>query len=91
MQNAHEAFRSFRNTTPRQRAQWLLTWDSLIRAAKPDLARILTHETGKPLAEAMGEVDYATSFTWWFAGEAERIQGTISTPAIPGRRIFTVK
>lgn len=91
MQNAHEAFLSFRNTTPRQRAQWLLTWDSLIRAAKPDLARILTHETGKPLAEAMGEVDYATSFTWWFAGEAERIQGTISTPAIPGRRVFTVK
>lgn len=91
MQNAHESFRSFRTTTPRQRAQWLLTWDSLIRAAKPDLARILTHETGKPLAEAMGEVDYATSFTWWFAGEAERIQGTISTPAVPGRRIFTVK
>lgn len=91
MQTAHAAFQSYRTTTPRQRAQWLLTWDSLIRAAKPDLARILTHETGKPLAEAMGEIDYATSFTWWFAGEAERVHGTISTAAVPNRRVLTIK
>lgn len=91
MQTAHSSFQTFRSTTPRQRAQWLLAWDSLIRAAKPDLSRILTHETGKPLAEAAGEVDYATSFTWWFAGEAERIHGSISSAALPNRRVLTVK
>jgi succinate-semialdehyde dehydrogenase/glutarate-semialdehyde dehydrogenase len=51
----------------------------------------VTHETGKPLAESIGEVDYAAGFTRWFAGEAERIQGTVSSGAIPNRRIFTSK
>ena len=51
----------------------------------------MTYETGKPLAEAQGEIDYSLSFTWWFAGEAERITGTIQTPSAPGRRVFTVK
>ncbi|KAL1968101.1 hypothetical protein VTN77DRAFT_2231 [Rasamsonia byssochlamydoides] len=88
---AHAAFEKYKKVTPRQRAQWLLKWDSLIREARNDLAKILTHETGKPLAEAYGEIDYSTGFTWWFAGEAERIHGGISVPAIPGRRVFTVK
>ncbi|KAI9927900.1 hypothetical protein ASPWEDRAFT_173551 [Aspergillus wentii DTO 134E9] len=91
VESAHAAFEQYRKITPRQRAQWLLKWDSLIRAAKPDIAKILTYETGKPLAEANGEIDYATSFTWWFAGEAERIHGGISTASVPNRRIFTVK
>jgi acyl-CoA reductase-like NAD-dependent aldehyde dehydrogenase len=68
-----------------------LKWDTLIRENKEDLAKIVTHETGKPLAEARGEIDYAAGFTWWFAGEAERIRGTVSQPSVPGRRMFTVK
>lgn len=51
----------------------------------------MTYETGKPLAEARGELDYALGFTWWFAGEAERIQGSVSVPSAPNRRTFTVK
>ena len=88
---AHTAFGQYQKVSPRQRAQWLLKWDTLIRESKEDLAKIITHETGKPIAEAYGEVDYATSFTWWFAGEAERIHGSISVPAAPNRRVFTVK
>jgi len=88
---AHAAFQSYRKVTPRTRAQWLLKWDSLIRDNKDDLANIVTFETGKPLAESHGEIDYALGFTWWFAGEAERIQGSVQQAAVPGRRIFTVK
>ena len=51
----------------------------------------MTFETGKPLAESQGELDYALGFTWWFAGEAERIMGTVQVPAQPGRRVFTIK
>ncbi|KAF9889852.1 hypothetical protein FE257_006942 [Aspergillus nanangensis] len=91
VQTAHTAFESFKKTNPRQRAQWLMNWDSLIRQHRSDLAKILTHETGKPLAEANGEIEYSLGFTWWFAGEAERIHGGISVPAAPGRRVFTVK
>ncbi|KAH8690529.1 putative succinate-semialdehyde dehydrogenase [Talaromyces proteolyticus] len=88
---AHAAFNQYRKVVPRQRAQWLLKWDALIRENKDDIAKIITYETGKPIAESYGEIDYSTGFTWWFAGEAERIFGTVSTPALPGRRIFTIK
>ncbi|TVY89514.1 Succinate-semialdehyde dehydrogenase [NADP(+)] [Lachnellula willkommii] len=88
---AHAAFQTYKKTSPRTRAQWLLKWDALIRENRDDIANILTYETGKPLAESQGELDYALGFTWWFAGEAERVTGTIQTSAIPGRRVFTVK
>jgi succinate-semialdehyde dehydrogenase / glutarate-semialdehyde dehydrogenase len=88
---ANAAFQSYRKANPRSRARWLLKWDALIRENRDDLAHIITYETGKPLAEAQGEIEYALGFTWWFAGEAERITGTVSQPNAPGRRVFTVK
>ncbi|KPM36032.1 Succinate-semialdehyde dehydrogenase [NADP(+)] [Neonectria ditissima] len=91
IQSSHRAFQVYRKLTPRKRAQLLLAWHNLITAARDDLAAILTHETGKPLAEAYGELDYSLGFTWWFAGEAERIQGAISTPSAPNRRVLVVK
>ncbi|KAB8289609.1 hypothetical protein EYC80_010525 [Monilinia laxa] len=91
VQAAHTSFQSFRKINPKTRAQWLLKWGSLIRDNKEDIAKIVTYETGKPLAESLGEVDYSSAYTWWFAGEAERITGTIQTSSVPGRRVFTVK
>ncbi|KAF2117702.1 Aldehyde/histidinol dehydrogenase [Lophiotrema nucula] len=91
VKNSHEAFEKYKKISPRARAQMLFKWDSLIRENKEDIATILVYETGKPRAEAYGEIDYSTGFTWWFAGEAERIQGTVFTPALPDRRIFTIK
>ncbi|TKX20381.1 succinate-semialdehyde dehydrogenase-1 [Elsinoe australis] len=88
---SYAAFQDFRKVNPRVRAQCLLKWDSLIRENRDDIANIVTYETGKPLAESQGELDYALGFTWWFAGEAERIQGTVQTPAMAGRRVFTLK
>jgi succinate-semialdehyde dehydrogenase len=76
---------------PRQRAKWLLKWWELTTAARDDLAQIVTHETGKPLFEAYGELDYSLGFLWWFAGEAERIHGSVAVPAAPNRRLFTIK
>ena len=69
----------------------MLKWHTLIDENKDDLAQVITHETGKPIAEAYGEITYAQGFTWFFAGEAERIQGTVTRAAAPNRRIFTVK
>ncbi|KAF7558599.1 hypothetical protein G7046_g5567 [Stylonectria norvegica] len=89
--SSNAAFNLYRTFTPRKRSELLLNWHNLIVAAKNDLAQILTHETGKPLSEAHGELDYALGFTWWFAGEAERIQGSISIPAAPNRRVFVIK
>ncbi|KAI1335074.1 Aldehyde/histidinol dehydrogenase [Xylariaceae sp. FL0016] len=91
VQNAQTAFESYRKASSRTRAQLLLKWDALIREHKADLATLLVYETGKPYAEAVGEMDYALSFVSWFAGEAERVQGTCFTASAPNRRVFTIK
>ncbi|KAJ4294426.1 hypothetical protein N0V90_008116 [Kalmusia sp. IMI 367209] len=91
VKSSQQCFESYRKISPRARAQMLFKWDSLIRENREDIATILVYETGKPRAEAYGEIDYSTGFTWWFAGEAERIQGTVFTPALPDRRVFTIK
>lgn len=43
------------------------------------------------MAEALGEVDYALGFAWWFAGEAERIRGSIAIPSVSDRRTLVIK
>ncbi|OJZ80200.1 hypothetical protein ASPFODRAFT_85963 [Aspergillus luchuensis CBS 106.47] len=91
VQSSQAGFEKYRTLNPRTRAQMLLKWHQLILDNRNDIAKILTYETGKPLSEAHGEIDYATGFTWWFAGEAERIRGEISTPAAPNRRVIIVK
>lgn len=89
--SSHEAFQKYSKWTPRQRAQCLAKWHQLMLDTRKDLAIILAHETGKPLTEAYGEVDYAASFAWWFIGEADRIQGAFITSATPGKRAITIK
>ncbi|KAJ5335080.1 Aldehyde/histidinol dehydrogenase [Penicillium brevicompactum] len=91
VESAHAAFEKYRKINPRQRAKWLLKWHDLTLAARDDLAQIVTHETGKPLAEAYGEIDYSLGFLWFFSGECERIQGSVSQAAAPNRRLFTIK
>lgn len=91
VRSSQKAFEEYRLLNPRIRAELLLKWHHLIRESRDDIATILTYETGKPLSEAFGEIDYASGFTWWFAGEAERIRGDISTPAAPGRRVLVIK
>jgi succinate-semialdehyde dehydrogenase/glutarate-semialdehyde dehydrogenase len=91
VKSSHECFQEYKKISPRARAQMLYKWDALIKENREDIATILVYETGKPRSEAYGEIDYSTGFTWWFAGEAERIQGSVFTPALPNRRIFTIK
>lgn len=88
---SQSAFLDYRHVNPRQRAKMLLEWHRLITNAREDIAKLVTYETGKPLTEARGEVDYALGFAWWFAGEAERVRGSIAIPSISDRRTFVVK
>ncbi|UPK97284.1 hypothetical protein LCI18_008219 [Fusarium solani-melongenae] len=89
--SSHKAFQEYSILNPRKRAQLLLAWHGLISNARDDLAKLLTYETGKPLSEAHAEIEYSLGFTWWFAGEAERIQGSISIPSAPNRRVLVIK
>ena len=91
VESSHEAFIQYRLMNPRERAKILFRWHELLSEAHEDIANIVTYETGKPLTEARGEVTYAQGFAWWFAGEAERIRGTVGHPAISSRRTLTIK
>jgi acyl-CoA reductase-like NAD-dependent aldehyde dehydrogenase len=91
VQAAHAMFRSYSQLNPRKRAELLASWHRLLVSSRDDLAKILVRETGKPLSEAYGELDYGICFTWWFTGEADRIQGSTFTSAAPNRRTITIK
>lgn len=88
---AHEAFKSYKKSSARERARWLRKWNDLCLEHVDDLALILTMENGKPFVEAKGEVMYAASFLEWFAGEAERTHGETIPTANRNQRILTVK
>jgi succinate-semialdehyde dehydrogenase/glutarate-semialdehyde dehydrogenase len=88
---ADAALPGWRALTAKQRARHLLDWFSLILASADDLARLMTAEGGKPLAEARNEVLYGASFIEWFAGEATRVYGESVPSPIPGKRLLTIK
>ena len=62
-------------TTAAARATLLRKWSDLIQQHAADIATIMTLESGKPKAESLGEVNYATSFLDYYASEAIRPTG----------------
>jgi len=83
---ANAAFPAWSAKLAKERAAILRRWYELQRDNKEDLALLMTTEQGKPLAEARSEVDYAASFTEFFAEEAKRIYGEVlPTPKESGR------
>jgi succinate-semialdehyde dehydrogenase / glutarate-semialdehyde dehydrogenase len=82
--SAARAFPGWRNTPAKERADLLRAWSALVTAAKPDLARIITLENGKPVAEAAGEVDYTIAYMDWYAAEALRSDGSSVVELKPG-------
>jgi succinate-semialdehyde dehydrogenase/glutarate-semialdehyde dehydrogenase len=83
---AHGAFPEWSGKLAKERAAILRRWYELQRDNKEDLALLMTSEQGKPLAEARAEVDYAASFTEFYAEEAKRVIGEIiPTPKKSGR------
>lgn len=88
---AQAAFLDWRLRPAKERANLLRRWFEQIMATKDDLARILTAEMGKPLAEALGEVAYGANYIEWFAEEAKRVYGdTIAAPD-DSKRIVCIK
>ena len=88
---ADQALPEWRARTAKERSQILRRWFDLMMTNQGDLARLMTLEQGKPLAEARGEIAYAASFIEWFAEEGKRVYGD----TIPGhaldKRIVVLK
>ncbi|MEH6563741.1 MAG: NADP-dependent succinate-semialdehyde dehydrogenase [Halopseudomonas sp.] len=88
---AQQAQQAWRQRTAKERGQVLRKWFDLMLQHQEDLARIMTAEQGKPLAEARGEVGYAASFLEWFAEEAKRVYGDVIPGHQPDKRILVQK
>src|SRR5690625_2213938 len=72
---AHEAFQTWSQTTPYERAGYLKKLNELILDHVEELAQLMTIEMGKPIKESRGEVKYGASFIEWFAEEGKRVYG----------------
>ncbi len=72
---AEAVWPAWRRQTAKQRAALLRGWFERIMAHQDALARLMTREQGKPLAESRGEVAYGASFVEFYAEEAKRVAG----------------
>ena len=88
---AERSLPAWRARTGKERGAIVRRWGDLIMAHQDDLARLLTAEQGKPLAEARDEVAYAASYLEWFAEEARRLQGDVLTPHRSDRRMLVIR
>ena len=71
-----------------ERESLLLRAAELMQSHRDDLARIVTLEQGKPLAESRGEIDYGISFLRWYAAEGRRVYGEIVPSTDPAKRLL---
>ena len=88
---AKDAFKMWSVKSANERAGLMRNWFNLMMEHQDDLARILTLEQGKPLAEAKGEIAYGGAFIEWFAEEGKRVYGDIIPGPASDKRIVVIK
>jgi succinate-semialdehyde dehydrogenase / glutarate-semialdehyde dehydrogenase len=88
---AAAAFPAWARRTAKERGTVLRRWADLMLACQDDLARLMTAEQGKPLAESKGEIAYAASFLEWFAEEGRRVYGEIIPPHQADKRLLVLR
>ncbi len=84
---AEKAFVTWKATPAKKRARILNTWFRLVMENSEDLAKLITLEQGKPIAEARAEIAYGASYIEWFAEQAKRINGSIIPATVEGQKI----
>jgi succinate-semialdehyde dehydrogenase/glutarate-semialdehyde dehydrogenase len=85
---AHQALPGWAATAPRARGECLRRAYELMAASAEALARLMVLENGKALRDARAEITYAAEFFRWYAEEAVRIEGTVSTAPSGANRIL---
>lgn len=88
---AHQAFKSWKETSPKERSNHLRKWFEAMDKNKEELARILTTEQGKPITEARGEVGMSAGFLEWFSEEARRIYGETFNGATNSKQFVFIR
>jgi succinate-semialdehyde dehydrogenase/glutarate-semialdehyde dehydrogenase len=88
---AAAAFESWSATSPKIRAAFLHEWSRLILENRDRLAGLVVREQGKPLGQALGEVNYSTTFIEWYAEEGRRVYGDTIRANDTRQRIVVTK
>jgi succinate-semialdehyde dehydrogenase/glutarate-semialdehyde dehydrogenase len=88
---ATEAFKTWKNVAPRERADILRRAYDLIDERTDELALLMTLEMGKPVSESKGEIAYANNFLRWYSEEAVRINGRFTTNEAGNGRVLTMR
>jgi len=91
MNGAAAAFPEWKSRTAKERSAVLKRWFALMIENQEDLAKLISLEQGKPLAESRGEVAYSAGYVEWFAEEAKRAYGEVIPEPIRGRKLLVVK
>lgn len=88
---ADAAFAAWSIQSPQVRSKLLRRWFELIVEARKDLARLMVEEQGKPLSEALGEIDYAASFVEFYAEEGKRLNVEGVTSHLPDAEMQVIR
>jgi succinate-semialdehyde dehydrogenase/glutarate-semialdehyde dehydrogenase len=88
LKNGHESFKTWSQVNAHERSKLLKRWSQKILEEKAEIAKTMTLESGKPIQESLGEVDYAVSYIDWYAEEAKRIYGRTIPANSESKRIM---
>jgi succinate-semialdehyde dehydrogenase / glutarate-semialdehyde dehydrogenase len=91
LEDAHAAFRQWRRLPGKARGAYLRKIADLVESRKDEIARAITLENGKPLAQSQGEVAMTVDHLQWFAEEARRVYGRMVPNQVDNKRHLVVK
>jgi acyl-CoA reductase-like NAD-dependent aldehyde dehydrogenase len=85
VQSASQAFKSWRLTPAPLRGEVLYRIGELLKVRKEELARLLTQDMGKVIAEARGDVQEAIDMAFYMGGEGRRLLGYTAPVEMPNK------
>ena len=88
---AEATWPAWRALTAKERGRLLNKVADEIVNRKAEIARTITLENGKPLAQSEGEVGMTEDHLRWFAEEGRRVYGRTIPPQVNGKRHLVVK
>jgi len=89
--SAEDACSKWADTSPPERAKFLLKAVDLLVRQKEELSQIITREMGKSLSESRDEVQQAIDLVYYIAGEGRRLLGHTTTSEKTGKFAFTLR
>jgi succinate-semialdehyde dehydrogenase/glutarate-semialdehyde dehydrogenase len=89
--DAHAAFQGWRALTGKARSAFLNKIADELERRRDEIARVITMENGKPLAQSLGEMAMSVDHLRWFAEEARRAYGRIVPQQADGKRHLVIK